>query len=580
MAYRYFFGSEDPPFTVEPTPEPTLPENMEQELRKAMEEEVRGAISGLQQLYALSQGQFDISSAMQAIKQAVDNTNKNLQERIKKLAKELAEKEKRHLDDQFTEGKFYNALDECLEDIGIFPCAFLKSCVPRTVTVFNKQRQVEKRVISTYNRVSPFDIYPSPYVSDFSDYVIEVLHLTPHDLLSLRGIPSYVDKNIEEVVGLYGDSGYSVSSLYSTQINVLEGKDELGNYLIDVIEFWGTVKGELIKEYLPSLDSDEYYDVTIWVCDNKILKAALNPDPLGIKPYHKASFITIPNSFWGMSLIDVLYDLQEGVNALSRAIINNAVLSSGPMIERNVDRVPEYEDASVTPWRIFNASGIGYDTSPAYRFYQPNVTSVAVMQVVNYYMKMADELSGVPSYAHGNITGGSVGARTSSGLSMLMANANRGIKEVVKNIDKGLIEPVVERQYNFNIINYYGESEEMPDLQIRAKGSTFLMEKLSQTQRMLELLQLTNNPVDLQLVGIEGRKYLLDHIFQNFGVPAPKVDELDAIKDKIQQSLEAAIAGGQGTGVKGNAVSNEETVSAPPKDQNPQPPMNQVMGGI
>ena len=41
-----------------------------------------------------------------------------------------------------------------------------------------------------------------------------------------------------------------------------------------------------------------------------IIKAVLNYDPLGEKPYCKTSFIKTPGSFWGKGIPEVIEDLQ------------------------------------------------------------------------------------------------------------------------------------------------------------------------------------------------------------------------------------------------------------------------------
>ena len=538
-----FFGNPDPPFDIEPTPDPEIPQEMVESLELWYQGELEEIKKQAQQLYYLSQGQIDPKSLEFAFRRSIEQKKTELYERVREYSKEAAEKFKRHIDDQFVEGGFYKALDECLLDLALFPCAIIKSAVPRFVRRFNQNRQIEQRLIPTYNRVSPFDIYPSPSVPDFSDYIIEILHLTPHDLAALRDLPGYNTEEINLVLGLYADTGHRIDTTYYDERKRLEGKNSSEYTLIDIIEFWGTVKGNLLLESdinIPdfAIDEDDYYDVAVWVCDGHILRVSINPDPFGNKPYHKASFIEVPDSFWGFSLADVLYELQMGVNAVSRAIINNAALSSGPMVERNVDRVADVEDKVVIPWKVFDSTSMGLTNDPAYRFYQPSVTAPALIQVIAYYMKLADELSGIPSYAHGDVTGSGPAARTSTGLSMLMSNAQRGIKEVVKNIDAGLIEPVVRQTYYFNVINYFGSSSHLPDLNIRARGSAVLMEKMAQTQRMLELLNITNNPIDLQLVGLEGRRYLLDNVFRNFGVQLPNTTDIKEMIDSLQQQLQ------------------------------------------
>lgn len=534
-----FFSNDEPPFDIQPTPVPELSSDMEEELQRQILEEVSDFLRKYIQLSELSGGVLDLSLIEPKLRELIEEKKRTFLSRLTKYAEDVAKRFKKRIEDQFIEGGFFEALDECLADLAIYPAAILKSAIPRRVKVFSKNRQVVEKVILTYNRVSPFDFFPSPTVSDFSDWVIEILHLTPSDLRNLKGIFGYNDSAIDYILSLYGDTGYRLTYGNQEERLRLEGKSTFGYNLIDIIEFWGNVKGELLKDldfdFGIDVEEGEYYNVSVWVCDGVILKVVPNVHPLGLCPYHKASFIEVPDSFWGLSLIDVLYDLQTGVNALARAIINNAALSSGPMVERNIDRIPADEEKVILPWKIFDSSGLGFDSAPAYRFYQPQLTANALVQVIMYFMKLADELSGVPAYAHGDVTVGGAG-RTSSGLAMLMQSANRGIKEVVKNVDKGIIEPAVRLTYYLNVLDVLGLEEEIPDLNIRAKGSIVLMEKMTQVQKFLELLQITSNPLDAQIIGIEGRKYLLENVFRRFGIEVP-MQEVGEMVQALQEQL-------------------------------------------
>jgi len=537
-----FFRPGEPPFDIEPSPVPTPTEATEEKIGQGLQEDYSEIMQKVAELQMLSGGQIDVSAILEKM-EGISFTDEYMR-RVEERVKELAEQEKKRIDDQFTEGGFYEALDHALLDIAIFPCAIIKGSVPRKKKIFDKKKQVVEKVIPTFNRVSPFDIYPSPTATDFSDYVIEILHLTPADLASLRGVDGYNDQAIKNILERYGDDGYEIPDTMGTSRWDLEGKKRTDAPLIDVIEFWGEVPGRILDDVeLVTLDRteveiepDEYYSVQVLIVDDEILKCVLNPDPFGEKPYAKASFVTIPDSFWGQSLAEVLLDLQEAINALARATINNAVLSSGPMVERNIDRIPQSEEKAILPWKIFDATTLGFNEAPAYRFYQPRLTSAALVQVIAYFLKLADELSGVPAYAHSDVTSGAA-ARTAAGLQMLMQSSSKGLKQVVKAIDEGIIAPIVRRQYYMNVIDFYGVGEEVPDLNIRPKGTEYLLEREAQTQRLLELLNLTNNPTDLQLLGQEGRKMLLERIFKNFGVEIPFDTQMKEMVDELTAQL-------------------------------------------
>lgn len=533
----FFPDSGDPPFDIEPTPVPQLPEEVEEALKTEFSTQIQDLLQKALQVEQLSNGQFSVSSILPNLRQQFDLMKKEYLSKQEKVAKDLAFREKQRIYDQFVEGGFFEALDEVLLDLSIFPTAILKACVPRPKKQLGPGKQIITNVIPTFNRVSPFDIFPSPNVSDFSDYVIEILHLTPQDLASLKEVEGFDAATIDVILGLYGETGYSLSIANTSERRKLERKGSgISTNTIDVIEFWGSVKGEILKEYVSDVEDDKYYDVTVWICEDMVLKAVINQDPLGNKPYCKASFISVPGSFWGKSLVCILKSLQDGVNALSRAIVNNSALSSGPMIERNVDRIAPSTARTVQPWAIFDSHDMGMSAAPAFRFYQPNVTAAALIQVLGYYMRLADELSGIPPYAHAILTTGGAG-RTATGLSMMMESSSRGIREVVKNIDKGIIEVAVRLQYLQNVFNYYGLTE-MPDLNIKAKGSTALQARMAQVSKLLQLLQITSNPTDTAIMGLEGRKQLLEGILAGFGVNIP----LEGSSELLMQALGATVS--------------------------------------
>ena len=97
----------------------------------------------------------------------------------------------------------------------------------------------------------------------------------------------------------------------------------------DALEFWGKVSGKMLlewgmtKEEVP--DEAREYDANVWAVGNYVIKAVLNYDPLGEKPYCKTSFIKCPGAFWGKGIPKIIEDLQGVCNAAARALVNNMV---------------------------------------------------------------------------------------------------------------------------------------------------------------------------------------------------------------------------------------------------------------
>jgi hypothetical protein len=100
-------------------------------------------------------------------------------------------------------------------------------------------------------------------------------------------------------------------------------------------------------------------------------------------------------------------------------------------------------------------------------------------------------------------------SRTSSGLSMLISNAGKGIKQVISNIDQNVIIPAIERLYHDNI-RYSEDPDLVGDVNINARGASSLVVKEAEAIRRNEFLQLVlNSPVAQQIVGMDGAAELL-----------------------------------------------------------------------
>ena len=131
------------------------------------------------------------------------------------------------------------------------------------------------------------------------------------------------------------------------------------------------------------------------------------------------------------------------------------------------------------------------------RFYQPQSNSPELVSVIELFRRFADETTALPSYTHGQ-TQSSLN-RTATGISILMSNANIVLKSVIKNIDDYLTKPLVRSLYDWNM-TWNPNDDIKSDMRIIAKGSTTMVQKEVQSQRLLQFLSLINNPMDTQMI--------------------------------------------------------------------------------
>jgi hypothetical protein len=124
------------------------------------------------------------------------------------------------------------------------------------------------------------------------------------------------------VIDQYGNGGLRDWLYGDTEKSFLDGKGTqlTSSDLIDGIEYWGQCDGKLLTEWgVKGVKEGESYDITAILIGNHVIRAALNPDPLGQRPYASASFDEVPGTIWGTCPPELMRDLQQLCNGAARA---------------------------------------------------------------------------------------------------------------------------------------------------------------------------------------------------------------------------------------------------------------------
>jgi hypothetical protein len=229
------------------------------------------------------------------------------------------------------------------------------------------------------------------------------------------------------------------------------------------------------------------------------------------------------------------------------------------------------------PWKIWQVTNDPVGSSaPAVRFTQPEDNANTLMAVYEKFSKLADDHSGIPAYMYGDLNVQGAG-RTSSGLSMLMGAAGKGIRQVVGHIDADVIKPVVQRQFVYNM--RYDEDESIKgDAQVVARGAINLAVKETVNVRRIEFLNATANQIDMEIVGKDGRAAILREIAKGLQMPVDdivpsreKASVMGAVAARAQAAQQAQQAqqpvptqpdGSPKGGMAGNTVSNRVSGAA------------------
>lgn len=535
-----------PPWDILPTPIPDLSPMQQKTLRDEFANKVLEILQETQQAPSKQQ--------MEELKELV---SQEYRFKLLQAAQNRVDKMKIKIEDQFAQGGWVESFNDFITDLVTFPAAFIKGPIVRrqralgwdNSTGVTTVKPIE-RLAPEFERVDPFRIYPEPGITNIDEgYLFEHHPLSRSELADLIGVPGYDEDAIREIL----DNGAGPS--WINEIAELEKQEEERKFysymrptdIFDALEFWGKVSGKMLLEW--GMTEDEVpdpaqeYDANVWVIGNYVIKAVLNYDPLGQKPYCKTSFIKCPGAFWGKGIPEIIEDIQNICNAAARALVNNMGIASGPQVEVNLERIPPNEDITqMHPWKIWQVMNDPVGSSaPAVRFTQPDDNANTLMGVYEKFSRMADDHSGIPAYLYGNLDTQGAG-RTSSGLSMLMGAAGKGIRQVVGHIDTDVIKPIVMRQFVYNM--RYDEDESIKgDAQVVARGAVNLAVKETVNVRRLEFLNATANPIDIEILGKDGRAAILREVAKGLQMP---VDEVVPSREKAAFAVRLAAPTGEG----------------------------------
>ena len=405
------------------------------------------------------------------------------------------------------------------------------------------------KTVPSSSHVSIWNFYPDPdgINMDEVQYVIERHKLSRAQLRALKKRPMFRGNVIEDVI----DQGETyVKKYWEDDLTDYQPNQDIDRF--EVLEYWGVVDRDLLEDNgvkIPKeLDLVDEIQANVWICNGRILRLVLNPFKPNRIPYYAVPYELNPYSMFGVGIAENMDDTQTLMNGFMRMAVDNGVLSGNLVFEIDETNLVPGQDMQVYPGKVFRRQG-GAPGQALFGTKFPNVTNENLL-MFDKARVLADEATGMPSFAHGQ-TGVSGVGRTASGISMLMNAAAGGIKTVIKNIDDYLLRPMGEAFFSFNM-QFDFDAEIKGDLEVKARGTESLMANEVRSQRLMQFLQVASNPA---LAPFAKFPYIVREIAKS----------MDLDPDKVTNNMEEAARQAQ--------IMQQ---NAPP--QPPQPP-GQPQGG-
>ena len=233
-----------------------------------------------------------------------------------------------------------------------------------------------------------------------------------------------------------------------------------------------------------------------------IIKAIVSPVEGAVIPYYFYYFDKDETALLGDGIPEIMRDPQQMYNASIRAMIDNAAISAGPIIEANIDLLADGEDPTkLFPFRVFQRIGSGIEAGQqAIRVTKlPSYTN-EFLGLVDFFQTTADESTTIPRALSGATDGGQQGAaKTATGMSMLIGASNITLKDQVHFYDEGVTRKFIKAMYFWNM-EFNNKENIKGDFNIIARGSKSLIAKEVKMEQINQFLSLTNNDIDLKYI--------------------------------------------------------------------------------
>jgi len=414
--------------------------------------------------------------------------------------------------------------DSCRIGVGVLKGPFpdIKTGKSITKTDVGVKLAFSSKVQPAVKWIDPWNFFPDGSCSEdvhSGDYCLERDFLTPGKVKALKkkkdseGQPIYLNDQIDKV--LKEGPG---------KVNT-EGRNPNKPNTEKQYEIWyfhgSLTKAEMEAGHVTGIEdaTEEEFPAIVTMINDSVIQVTINPMESGKFPYRAKPWSRRQGHWAGVGAGEQVSMPQRMVNAATRALLNNAGLSSGLQIV--VDRmkiVPADGKWTITPNKLwYTADGETVeDVAKAFRGIEfPNATD-ALMAIIQYAIKLAEEATNIPLISQGQT--GETTPQTFGATELQNNNANTFLRSQGYSWDDFVTEPMIDDFYEYLLLDPDVPEDEKGDFQINARGSIAMVEKAIQEVFYINLLGVSKDPA----YGVDPKK-VMEEILTGKRIDASKV---------------------------------------------------------
>jgi len=218
------------------------------------------------------------------------------------------------------------------------------------------------------------------------------------------------------------------------------------------IAWYGSIdaSGAEDADSLPPADVPQWWQ--LWVCgDDVLVQARQNPWWKQRPPYLAAKFAELQGEFWGYGVMFLLDHFQYFMNDVANQTGDGLVFTLNPIVAMDANAVQFPDSIRMAPaarWLI-------RDPRQNINFIDPpKETALAGINVINFLVAMMNDVSNVAPFGGAGLqTAGRArgkAVQTATGMSILSGEALLQVRDVVENIEQGIMNEALDWMFWLN----------------------------------------------------------------------------------------------------------------------------------
>lgn len=344
--------------------------------------------------------------------------------------------------------------------------------------------EIVEEIKPTSKFIDVRNLYPDPTCGSCihnGSYIFEKDEISLRQLRDLKGLPGYIDSEIDELLKEGPNKKY---------LNTRGDSKEQDKF--DIWYYHGEANAEDLQAAGLSAEEGDEIPVVVVMINDRVIKASVSIFDSGTFPYDVMVWQRQIDHWAGIGVARQIRTPQRIVNAATRAMLDNAGVAAGPQIViRRGAVTPADGEWSVTPmklWTVDEDADVN-DVAHAIQAIQIPTMQAELQNIIKYGFELAEKSTNMPLLMQGNQGNAT---DTVGGMTILDRNASSVLRRIAKICDDDLTEPHIQRYYEWLLI--YGEDDSCKgDFSIVSLGSTAFFQRDAENQAIMQLLPLAGN---------------------------------------------------------------------------------------